>query len=243
MVAKADRNQQQEMSAEEASEKDMLDALLQDDLLAGEESSYDIPRPALNLNQAAQILGKSLRSLERSLVGKWGNKLPNGWSAKKVTGDSGQQEWRIIPPPGFRLRQVAQESDGAAVYADEETTEESFTVEAIKNIRRRLPFRPENNSIEHPSIVIDRSEEVERLLRELVVTQKALSEERRLRMEDLRLMTQMQSSMRLLEVNAQETGKLKEELNFAKQEFQAIKQQYLAIINAPWWKRLFGTGK
>jgi hypothetical protein len=204
------------------------------------ESGYDIPRPALNLQQAAAILGKSLRSLERSIIGRWGNKLPDGWSAKRISAGNGQ-EWRIIPPPGFRLRQVNSQSDGAAIYEEAENEDMNSYSGAADGpkVKRRLPWRPENQSLESPAIVIDRGEEVEHLLRELVQAQKQLADERRLRMEDLRLITQMQGSMRLLEMNANETQKLKEELTYAKSEFKVLKDEYIAVLNAPWWKRLF----
>lgn len=202
------------------------------------EGGYDIPRPALNLQQAAAILGKSLRSLERSIIGRWGNKLPDGWSAKKISTGSGQ-EWRIIPPPGFRLRQVNSQADGAAIYEEAEIDDTYVGSGEGARAKRRLPWRPENQSLESPAIVIDRGEEVEHLLRELVQAQKQLADERRLRMEDLRLITQMQGSMRLLELNANETQKLKEELTYAKSEFKILKDEYMAILNAPWWKRLF----
>ena len=61
---------------------------------------YEIPRPWLTLQEAASIMGRSQRALERSIIGRWGNKLPAGWSARHVTID-GQAEWRIIPPPAF----------------------------------------------------------------------------------------------------------------------------------------------
>ena len=46
--------------------------------------SYEIPRPALTIDEASSILGKSIRALERSIAGKWGNKLPEGWHARKM---------------------------------------------------------------------------------------------------------------------------------------------------------------
>lgn len=196
---------------------------------AASEPGFEIPRPTLTLREAAAIMGKSLRSLERSILGKWGNKLPAGWSARKVDTESGQ-EWRIIPPPGFRLRHIFSGAD--------ETAETNGEMEKPVETKRRLP-RQLNSSIESPAIVIDRTDEVENLLRELLQVQRQLSEERRLRMEDLRLITQMQGSMRLLETNANETGRLKEELVLVKNEFQSLKVDYLAVVNAPWWKRLF----
>lgn len=196
--------------------------------LEAAENSFEIPRPVLTLREAAAILGKSLRSLERSILGKWGNKLPAGWSARKVETENGQ-EWRIVPPPGFRLRHIFQEQGDESREDDEDKQMET---------KRRLP-RHMGSSLESPAIIIDRTDEVENLLRELLQVQKQLSEERRLRMEDLRLITQMQGSMRLLESNASETGRLKEELVVVKNEFQTLKGDYLAILNAPWWKRLF----
>ncbi len=195
------------------------------------EGSFEIPRPFLTIEQAAAILGKSLRALERSILGKWGNKLPEGWSARKISTDRGQ-EWRIVPPPGFRLRQAGSE-EGAEAGSEQEETAASFLLGSEK----RKPAWPQ--SLDRPSIIIDRSEEVEYLLRELVASQKQLSEERRLRMEDLRVITQMQGSMRLLEVRANETSKLKEDLITAQQELKILKDQYVALANLPWWKRIF----
>jgi len=206
-----------------------------------EAQSFDIPRPALTLRQAAAILGKSLRSLERSVLGKWGNKLPDGWSARKVKGEEGS-EWRIIPPAGFRLRQVTATAveggqEDERQYLDEGELPLAGLIRSAD--RPRLPWRPESQTIDSPTIVIDRSEEVERLLRDLLQAQKSLSEERRLRMEDLRLINQMQGSMRLLEVRENETAKLKEELRAAQQEMQILKQDYLRFLSLPWWKRVF----
>lgn len=199
------------------------------------EPSFDIPRPFLTLEQAASLLGKSLRALERSILGKWGNKLPDGWSARKIPTEKGS-EWRILPPPGFRLRQVGEgNGEDGGEYSLEASDEQSqaFSYAAEK----RKPAWPQ--SIDRPSIIIDRSEEVEYLLRELVQSQKQLSEERRLRMEDLRVITQMQGSMRLLEVRANETSSLKEDLATAQQEMRLLKEQYLELLNQPWWKRIF----
>src|SRR5262245_33800277 len=73
------------------------------DYKANEAPTFDIPRPMLTIQQAASFLGKSVRALETSLLGRWGNKLPDGWSSRKIKTDRGD-EWRIIPPPGFRVR-------------------------------------------------------------------------------------------------------------------------------------------
>ncbi len=197
-------------------------------------SSFDIPRPFLTLEQAAAILGKSLRALERSILGRWGNKLPDGWAARKIPTEKGT-EWRILPPPGFRLRQVHNaEEDGQTEYGADSTDE---PLASLTGSERRKAAWPQ--SLDRHAIIIDRSEEVEYLLRELVQSQKQLSEERRLRMEDLRLITQMQGSMRLLETRANETSKLKDEFSTAQQELKLLKDQYLELLHQPWWKRIF----
>lgn len=213
-------------------------AELQAEAVASEPiQSFEVPRPTLTLAQAASVLGKSMRSLERSLTGRWGNKLPEGWTAKKVRAEKGD-EWRITPPPGFRLRQTNSPdnmSRMAEVFAEPPGTERMLAAP------RRTPWRAENHSLDHPAIVIDRSEEVEHLLRELLVVQKALSEERRVHMEDMRLMAQIQGSMRLLETSASESARVKTELENTKKELEELKREYNYVVNLPWWKRLFGA--
>ena len=199
--------------------------------------SFEAPRPGLTLAQAASILGKSMRSLERSLTGRWGNKLPEGWTARKTRTDKGE-EWRITPPPGFRIRQTNAPDNMtrmAEVFAEPPGTERK------RATPRRLPWRPENHSLDHPTIVIDRSDEVENLLRELLTVQKSLSEERRLHMEDMRIMAQLQGAMRLLETNASESQRLKNELENTKKELEDLKRDYNNVVNLPWWKRLFAS--
>ncbi|HEY9789862.1 MAG TPA: hypothetical protein V6D22_05670 [Candidatus Obscuribacterales bacterium] len=231
--------------------------------------SYEVPRPFLTLQQAASVLGMTLRSLERSLLGKWGNKLPDGWVARRLRTHGGE-DWRILPPPGFRVKLNApateydtdEESD-ATMADDHERTTPSFAppdgqvqasplgvADALNfytganatnggGKRKQQPWRPERHTIDQPTIVIDRTEEVEHLLRELVTTKGALAEERRIHLEDLRMISQLQSSMRLLEVNAAEQVRAKAELEAARQELSAWKQRYTEIINLPWWRRLF----
>ncbi len=216
---------------------------------AQEAVFYDVPRPFLTLKQAGQVLGKSIRALERSISGRWGNKLPDGWQARKLQTSSGD-EWRIIPPPGFRVRQVAaagtafdtaqQPSEHAAAGNAEETTQRFYSSSFESTTRRKLPWRTSQNGFEQPTIVIDRSDEVEHLLRELCSTQKALSEERRLHLEDMRMIAQLQGSMRLLETNANENRRVKDELDKAKQELQELKDNYNRLLNLSWWQRLFG---
>lgn len=199
--------------------------------------SFDVPRPTLTLAQAASVLGKSMRSLERSLTGRWGNKLPEGWTARKTRTDKGE-EWRITPPPGFRVRQTNAPDNMtrmAEVFAEPTKSERMMAPP------RRLPWRPENHSLDHPTIIIDRSEEVEHLLRELLVVQKSLSEERRLHLEDMRLVAQLQGSMRLLETNASESQRLKNELENTKKELEDLKREYNTAVNLPWWKRMFAS--
>lgn len=214
--------------------------------------TYEVPRPFLSLQQAAAVLGKSLRSLERSLIGRWGNKLPEGWSARRMKTDKGD-EWRILPPPGFRLRQVmpASSDDADTGYGAEDFERIEgipFVMEPSQAMnkpqqRKQQPWRPDRHTMDQPTIVIDRTEEVEHLLRDLVSCQRALAEERRLHMEDLRMITQLQGSMRLLEAGVSEQQRVKAELEAAKQELNMLKDQYNQIISAPWWKRLFKGGQ
>ncbi|MGH9550426.1 MAG: hypothetical protein ACRD3W_13675, partial [Terriglobales bacterium] len=59
----------------------------------------------LSVKEAALVLGKSIRALERSLSGKWGNRLPEGWSASRRM-MNGSEEWQIVPPADFRYEQL-----------------------------------------------------------------------------------------------------------------------------------------
>ncbi len=70
---------------------------------ADELWSYEVPRPWLSIEEAANMLGRSVRGMERSIIGRWGNKLPEGWQARRVRMD-GTDQWRIVPPPGFRVK-------------------------------------------------------------------------------------------------------------------------------------------
>ncbi len=282
--------------------------------------SYEVPRPWLTVEQAASMLGRSTRGVERSILGRWGNHLPEGWSARRVRID-GVDEWRIIPPPGFRIKHSRRETNrrdatstntsartgthagtGDSNIEDVEaspitsSTETSSSVKqtetnktASKSQEKKMaatpnsavespssvsePFsfekffqsagkmaqkelasfgltvRPTSErtdkhgivdaDIEHATIVIDRSDEVEKLLRELANTQKELAEQRRMHLDDLRLMQEMQRSMLLLEVNAKETGELKQDLTYAQQALKEHRSQYQAFLALPWYKRLF----
>lgn len=194
------------------------------------------PRPALTLRQAAAVLGKSMRAIERSILGRWGNRLPEGWTARRIETESGA-EWRILPPPGFRLNLNQAPGKQTPLEALVDVSDE--LVSRLFQDKRALPVHSERHFTEQPAIIIDRADEVEQLLRELLQTQRQLSEERRLRMEDLRAITQMQGSMRLLEDRAAQTSALKQELTAAQQELVQLKQQYLELLNRPWWKKLF----
>ncbi|CAN5270949.1 hypothetical protein BH11CYA1_BH11CYA1_29120 [soil metagenome] len=289
--------------------------------------SYEVPRPWLTVEQAASMLGRSARGVERSILGRWGNHLPEGWSARRVRID-GIDEWRIIPPPGFRIKHSRRETtrresanDGpiddvemSPLSASDETGKENKTVAgqttsksqekkmaspaiptsaatqtasasaSSANAAQRstsaassnepfsfekffqsagkmaqkelasfgLSVRPTSErgtsleragavdaDVEHATIVIDRSDEVEKLLRELADTQKELSEQRRMHLDDLRLMQEMQRSMLLLEVHAKETGELKQDLTYAQQALKEHRSQYQAFLALPWYKRLF----
>ena len=205
--------------------------------------SYEVPRPWLTVDQAASMLGRSTRGVERSILGRWGNHLPEGWSARRVRID-GIDEWRIIPPPGFRIKHSRRETtrrDGAAAHiedveaspvsgseqsaektksteqqptnksqekkmaspantataatpsANEPFSLEKFLQSAGKMAQKELAsfglsVRPTSErgtsleragaidaDIEHATIVIDRSDEVEKLLRELANSQKELA--------------------------------------------------------------------
>jgi hypothetical protein len=205
---------------------------------AGEPAQED-PRPTFTIREAALLLGKSLRAVERSLMGKWGNKLPEGWTARKISTGTGS-EWRIIPPPGFRVRPLSAEpgsllTEAAGVSA----SEASELLPQLPGRRYGPSWGLKEDGQGQSTIVIDRTDEVERLLREIVAIQNQLAEERKLHLEDLRLLNHLQGSMRLLEVKASETEKLKEELRAAQQEFVELKQQFVKVLSLPWWKRLF----
>lgn len=231
---------------------------------------YEVPRPALSIEEAATILGKSVRSLERSILGKWGNKLPEGWKARRMRID-GVDEWRIIPPPGFRVRHTsmsASSSQSRSVSTESSQNQASeprrserarsssssssdtgglgfgFSLEKLiasagQKAKNELVRAAEFALDEHPTIVIDRSDDVERLLRELAESQKELAEERKMHLQDLRLLAELQGSMRLLEMNASQTNTLKEDLELATLALREHKRQYQEFLNLPWWKRLF----
>lgn len=236
---------------------------------------YEVPRPALSIEEAATILGKSVRSLERSILGKWGNKLPEGWKARRMRID-GVDEWRIIPPPGFRVRHtsmsasnsqtqnVSTESSPKPASEPRRTTGseqrrartsassssdngglgfgfslEKLIASAGQKAKNELVRAAEFALDEHPTIVIDRSDDVERLLRELAESQKELAEERKMHLQDLRLLAELQGSMRLLEMNTSQTNTLKEELELATLALREHKRQYQEFLNLPWWKRIF----
>ena len=254
------------------SSEDIIDA-------TGVSALLETARPALTLQQAASLLGKSMRALERSLLGRWGNKLPDGWSAKKIQIGS-TEEWRIIPPPGFRVKSNSQNTEKTAYEIFNAQTSfsksETFSGERLGGepgresgkysgghsgilggssngltasrdifgelsaLSKRTIFRSEQ-SVDTQTIVIDRSDEVEQLLRELLCAQKELSEERRLHMDDLRTLAQVQSNMRLLEDSAAEKERAKKELESSQRELEALKQEYTELLNMPWWKRLFAS--
>lgn len=109
---------------------------------------------------------------------------------------------------------------------------------AKTELARAAEYAMEAN-MEHPTIVIDRSDEVERLLRQLNEVQKELSDERRMHLEDLRLLAEMQGSMRLLELKSSQTATLKDELVEVTRTLQEHRRQYQEFLALPWWQRLF----
>ena len=245
--------------------------------------SYDVPRPALTIEEAAGILGKSVPAIERSIAGKWGNKLPEGWKARKMKLD-GEVEWRILPPPGFRIRRStsniarpkldnqneelesvnsastnsastnstnSSEASTSPAKAPESSTKSTldfgFSLEKLLSAGKKAGNElvkvaenaMENGFEQHPTIVIDRASDVEKLLRELADTQKELATERLMHLEDLRHMQEMANSMRLLEMRGTQTQILKEELEEARNALRAHKERYEAYVALPWWKKLF----
>ncbi len=203
---------------------------------AKEQPPFEVPR-TLTIAQAAAALGKSMRSLERSLTGRWGNRLPDGWSARKIRTEKGD-EWVIIPPEGFRLPQITAPENMTRML---EISVEPPGATRMLAAPKRLPWRAQNHRLDQPTIIIDRTEEVEQLLRELVSTQKALSEEQRLHMEDMRLMAQLQGSLRLLETGGSESARIKSELAATQKELEELKRDYNYVVNIPWWKRLWSS--
>ncbi|MDX2106422.1 MAG: hypothetical protein SFY67_08470 [Candidatus Melainabacteria bacterium] len=234
-----------------------------EDLECTEESdiiySYDVPRPALTVEEAAGILGKSVAAIERGITGKWGNKLPEGWKARKMKLD-GEVEWRILPPPGFRIRRSTsnitkpkmetpsevQETKNQAP-SGKSTLDFGFSLEKLLSVGKKAgnelvkvaETAMENGLEQHPTIVIDRASDVEKLLRELADTQKELATERLMHLEDLRQMQDMANSMRLLEMRGTQTQILKEELEDARKLLKDHKERYEAYVALPWWKKLF----
>lgn len=241
-----------------------------EDLDCTEESdiiySYDVPRPALTIEEAAGILGKSVPAIERSIAGKWGNKLPEGWKARKMKLD-GEVEWRILPPPGFRIRRsttnitkpkmetlneerettTSNNQTKAPEPSAKSTLDFGFSLEKLLSAGKKAGtelVKVAENAMEsgleqHPTIVIDRASDVEKLLRELADTQKELATERLMHLEDLRHMQEMSNSMRLLEMRGTQTQILKEELEEARSALRAHKERYEAYVALPWWKKLF----
>lgn len=219
-----------------------------------QSAADELLTPALTIEEAARILGKSPRALERSILGKWGNKLPDGWMAKKITID-GQQEWRVIPPATFKVRQRHHEENNSPesrlTSAAAEVLAELLP-ESLQDLLPALPFNLDKlaqpnrtacktsvSELGETTIIIDRSDEVERLLREVVTVHKALAEETRQHIEDLRLLAEMNRSVRLLETNASEASKLRADLEEAQRELVNFKKQYQDFLGLPWWKRIF----
>lgn len=203
---------------EKTFEEDIEDVLVEE--IASEMSFEQTPEiPSFSLKEAALLLGKSLRSLERSLSGRWGNKLPEGWTATKKLID-GKEEWQITPPQGFRYDHLL----------DAKKKEDT----PVQHIKAEDLLRPLRTHFEMAS-----SREVSSLLRELAATHRELAEQRKLHVQDLRTLLELQNSMRLLEVNAAETSKLRDELVGAQQDLISLRDQYFELANRPWWKRIF----
>jgi hypothetical protein len=204
---------------EETLEEGILDASVVE-----EEENISVEKGAeqqpLSVKEAALILGKSIRALERSLSGKWGNRLPDGWTAAKKMID-GTEQWQIFPPEGFRYEHLL---ESLTKPADQQ----------IQRIQAEDLLRPIRTHFETENL-----HEVHGLLRELAGAHRELAEQRKLHMEDLRTLLELQSSMRLLEVNSGETSKLRSELVEAQRDLIQLRNQYKEFLALPWWRRLF----
>lgn len=211
----------------ESSQETIVDANVEfeDEDIAEVESCLEQDQEVLTVKEAAFVLGKSIRALERSLLGKWGNKLPDGWTAVKKTVD-GQECWQILPPRGFRCEHLLKMVRNQGKTRVQEFTAGLSPESMLKPIRSR--FEP-----------IMETRQVPQLLRELSNAHRELAEQRRQHMDDLRTLFELQSSMRLLEVNATETAKLRSELVAAQRDLIALRNQYKEFMALPWWKRLF----
>ncbi len=203
----------------------------------------ELARPALTIKEASTLLGRSVRALERSILGRWGNKLPEGWIAKKISID-GNQEWRVIPPDSFKVRHRAKDEESDRDIEGDDLIpnllEEALNL-ALPSPKPKEGFviKHSEDGLDNSTIIIDRSEEVEQLLKELVKVHKALADETRQHVEDLRMLNEMTNSMRLLETNQHNTQLLKDEVINAQRELVSFKHQYEAYLSLPWWKRLF----
>lgn len=211
--------------------------------IADDITEEELARPALTVKEASSLLGRSVRALERSIMGRWGNKLPDGWIAKKIRID-GNDEWRIIPPDSFKVRHRSKDEEPAREIEGDDLIpnllEEALNL-ALPTAKPKEAFvlKPQEDGLENQTIIIDRSEEVEQLLKELVKVHKALADETRQHVEDLRMLNEMTNSMRLLETNQHNNQMLKDELLSAQRDLVAFKHQYEAFLALPWWKRLF----
>lgn len=181
--------------------------------------SDDDDAVSLDLKEAAFVLGKSMRALERSLTGKWGNRLPDGWSARRQL-TNGVESWRIIPPEGFNLEPLYEHQRGAQPQFELLAARTRHHSQALLSVWKK-------------------DDEVITALKELAAVHKELAQEKRAHLEDLRLLAQLQSSMRLLECNASETSQLKTELMEAQKDLIALKNEYQTLLKLPWWKRIF----
>lgn len=210
---------------------------------ADQISDEELARPALTIKEASYLLGRSVRALERSILGRWGNKLPEGWIAKKISID-GNDEWRVIPPDSFKVRHRSKDEEPERDIEGDDLIpnllEEALNL-ALPTTKPKEGFviKHSDDGLDNSTIIIDRSEEVEQLLKELVKVHKALADETRQHVEDLRMLNEMTNSMRLLETNQHNTQLLKDELINAQRELVSFKHQYEAYLSLPWWKRLF----
>ena len=205
----------------EKTAEDYIEDVEVEDVLPELSVEHGEETPSFSLKEAALLLGKCLRSLERSLTGRWGNKLPDGWSAAKKIG-----RWKrgMVHNAAARL----------PLRSPGRCQEKSGGSSPVQHIIAEELFRPLRNHFE-----MSTGPEVTSLLKELSNSHRELAEQRKLHVEDLRTLLELQSSMRRLEVNASETSKLREELVAAQKDLVTLRDKYLELANQPWWKRLF----
>lgn len=192
---------------------------------APDGTEKDNPAVELSVEEAAAVLGKSVKAMERSLLGRWGNRLPEGWSASKIKTGSGH-EWRLRPPAGFQWRSLANNNK-------QDHQAEGLAWVPLAGNRALIKYEEADFN---QSLVVERGQEG--LLKELLAAHRSLAEERKSHLDDLQRLSDVQSQLLLIEADRAEKEKVKMQLAAAEAEAARIKNEYEAFLQAPWWKRL-----